>query len=651
MTYFARLSRMPVLAIVLAVAGLSAATAAGDLPSYGVQFLGSGSPTAINGTGVVVGIRVVNGNYVPLVSTGGAPWATLPTPAGALSTLATDINDGGVIVGVSYDAQMVPKAVRWRAGAGGYTVEFLPRFTGDSSSYATAINNLGQIVGARGALGYVPTGGGWLYSDSTGLTDLQARYGWYVVPADLNDAGFVIGGAERLDLDTGLVQWIGDGPSNYNPVTGVAINSAGRIAGAASLRSTSLNIVSAFRYDVGTGWTFIAGSSRYTLASSVNDLGDVVYGELGAGVYLEGLGTYAVNDLLSPTTTAAGWAVTGNGGEINGQRAIATLGRNSLTAQTGGVLLTPSGVLEPPTAPTNLSGVAHTATRSEPYNSIDLTWQNTSAQTRSYELQRSAAGANQWSTLSLTPPATATNHTDTTVGVGIIYDYRVRAVGVAGAGPWSNVATVKSPTVPLDTTKPVVTIRTPASGATVSGTVAVAADATDNVGVEYLEISFWNQYTGQQVVLGSVSKSGSLSVNWNTAGLTPATYTLRAYAYDAIGNWAQTEIPVTVGAGNSMRVASIALSAKAAGSKVNVTADVAVSDAAGRAVGGATVSARWTLPGGGTQVATAVTGSTGRARFTASGPRGTYVFTVTGVTKPGYAFDSGGSVLTRSITR
>jgi hypothetical protein len=639
------------LTIVLAVAGLSAATAEGGLPGFELQFLGTGSPTAINGTGVVVGTRVVNGNYVPLVSAGGTPWSVLPSPAGALSTLPTDVNDGGMIVGVSYDAQMVPKAVRWRAGASGYIVEFLPRIAGDSSSYATAVNNLGQVVGARGALGYVPTGGGWLYSEASGLTDLQARYGWYVVPVDLNDAGFVIGGAERLDMNTGLVEWIGNGPSNYNPVTGVAINSAGRIAGAASLRSTSLNIVSAFRYDRATGWTFIAGSSKYTVASSVNDLGDVVYGELGAGIYLEGLGTYAVNDLLSPAAIDAGWAVTGNGGEINGQRAIATQGRNALTGQTGGVLLTPSGVLQPPAAPTNLSGVAHTATRSEPYNSIDLTWQSGSALTRSYELQRSAAGANQWSTLSLTPPATATSHSDTTVGVAITYDYRVRAIGAAGPGPWSNVARVTSPSTPLDTTKPVVTIRTPASGATVSGTVAVTADATDNVGVEYLEISFWNQYTGQQVILGSVSKSGSLSVNWNTAGLTPATYALRAYAYDAIGNWAQTEIPVAVGAGNSMRVASISVSAKVAGSKVNVTADLAVIDAAGRGVGGATVSARWTLPGGGTQTATAVTGSNGRARLAVSGTRGTYVFTVTGVTKPGYAFDSGGSVLTRTITR
>ena len=37
------------------------------------------------------------------------------------------------------------------------------------------------------------------------------------------------------------------------------------------------------------------------------------YGELGAGLYLDGLGTYAVNDLLSSATIQAGWAVTGSG--------------------------------------------------------------------------------------------------------------------------------------------------------------------------------------------------------------------------------------------------------------------------------------------------------------------------------------------------
>ena len=65
----------------------------------------------------------------------------------------------------------------------------LPRLPGDASSYATGINNLGQIVGARRALGYMPTGSGWLYSEALGVVDLSARYGLWSCPNAINDWG------------------------------------------------------------------------------------------------------------------------------------------------------------------------------------------------------------------------------------------------------------------------------------------------------------------------------------------------------------------------------------------------------------------------------------------------------------------------------
>ena len=135
-----------------------------------------------------------------------------------MSTFPTDVNDNGVIVGVSFSPQWNPVAVRWTPVGSGYSVEELPRLPGDASSYALGINNLGQIVGARRALGYAPTGQGWLYSDQQGLVDLAAQYNWWSYPTELNDVGQVIGGAELLDLNTGTVRWIGDGPSNYNAV-------------------------------------------------------------------------------------------------------------------------------------------------------------------------------------------------------------------------------------------------------------------------------------------------------------------------------------------------------------------------------------------------------------------------------------------------
>jgi hypothetical protein len=508
-------------------------------------------------------------------------------------------------------------------------------------------------VGARRTLGYAPTGSGWLYSAQGGVVDLAAQYGWWTWPSKINDLGQVIGGAERLDLSTGAVEWIGNGPTNYNAVGAVDINNNGEMAGTASLRSSSLNIVSVFRYKAATGWQFIAGSSKYTTASSINILGDIGYGELGAGLYLDGLGTYALGSLLSPAATGSGWAITGSGCLVNDQRVVAAVAANSQTGQSGAVLLTPSGVLPPPSAPANLQGVSHPATRMEPFNSINLSWQNTSTLTRSYELERSVAGTGNWAQLALTPPGTGTSHTDTTVGVGVTYDYRVRAVGLGGASPWSNVATVTAPATPLDTTPPVVSILTPANGASVSGTVPVSAQATDNVAVEYLEISFWNQYTGQQVIIGSVNNAGSLTVNWDTRSLTPAAYTLRAYAYDALGNWSQSEITVNVGSsgGTTLRVTGISLSGTVKRTTATITGDVTVKNNLGQAVSNASVSIRWTLPNGSTKTATGTTNSSGLVRFTTSGPRGTYKLDIVTVVKSGYVFDPAGSVLTKSITK
>ena len=255
------------------------------IPSYQLKYLGAGSPAAINNNGIIVGAKVNGNNYEPLVSVNGSAWASLPVPSGATSVFPTDVNDSGVIVGVSY-SNWVPSAVRWNPTGGGYSVEVLPRLAGDTSSYATNINNLGQIVGARNALGYVPTGQGWLYSDTLGLVSLSAQYGLWTVPSGINDAGQIISGVERLDLTTGVITDIGSGPSNYNAVTSAAINNNGMIVGSASLRSSSLNIISVFRYEGAAGWRFIAGSSKYTTASSINNRGDIGYGEQGAGLIL-----------------------------------------------------------------------------------------------------------------------------------------------------------------------------------------------------------------------------------------------------------------------------------------------------------------------------------------------------------------------------
>jgi hypothetical protein len=127
---------------------------------------------------------------------------------------------------------------------------------------------------------------------------------------------------------------------------------------------------------------------------------------------------------------------------------------------------------------------------------------------------------------------------------------------------------------------------------------------------------------------------------------------LRAYVYDTLGNWTQTDITVNVGtSAKSIRVTSITLSGTVSGTKTNITGYVYVKDGGGKVISNANVAIRWTLPNGSTRTMNAATNSSGQAKFTVLSTRGKYTLTVTNVTKSGYIFDSAGSILSKSITK
>ncbi len=67
-----------------------------------------------------------------------------------------------------------------------------------------------------------------------------------------------------------------------------------------------------------------------------------------------------------------------------------------------------------------------------------------------------------------------------------------------------------------DTTAPTVSLTAPANGATVSGSVTVSADASDNVGVVGV------QFLLDGVNLGAEDTTAPYSINWNTATATSA---------------------------------------------------------------------------------------------------------------------------------
>jgi hypothetical protein len=134
---------------------------------------------------------------------------------------------------------------------------------------------------------------------------------------------------------------------------------------------------------------------------------------------------------------------------------------------------------------------------------------------------------------------------DTGVGLGVTYDYRVRASGIAGFSPYSDLATATAPSDPVDTEAPLVSITSPDGTQPVSGNVSVLADASDNVGVTYMEIEVQSPATGRDL-LCSANHVTSLSCNWNTRRLDPGFYTLEALAIDALNNGSYDVVVVQV---------------------------------------------------------------------------------------------------------
>jgi hypothetical protein len=93
------------------------------------------------------------------------------------------------------------------------------------------------------------------------------------------------------------------------------------------------------------------------------------------------------------------------------------------------------------------------------------------------------------------------------------------------------------------------------------------------------------------------------------------------------------------------------MSGSVRGSTASISGTVYVKDASGKAVSGAKVDAKWTLPNNTTKTVSGTTGNSGTVKLSTSGARGTYTLTVTNVTKSGYTFDKAGSVLSASITK
>lgn len=174
----------------------------------------------------------------------------------------------------------------------------------------------------------------------------------------------------------------------------------------------------------------------------------------------------------------------------------------------------------------------------------------------------------------------ATVATDTTAPYSVTWDsatvgdgdhaITARAVDAAGNATVSAARTVN---VVNDTTGPTVALTAPADGATVGGTVAMAADAADPSGVTQVEF-----LVGTTVV--GTDATAPYTASWNSAG-TGGSVTMTARATDGAGNVA-TSAARTVTVVNDTAPPAVALTAPADGATVAgaVTLTADASDAA-----------------------------------------------------------------------
>jgi subtilisin family serine protease/spore germination cell wall hydrolase CwlJ-like protein len=168
---------------------------------------------------------------------------------------------------------------------------------------------------------------------------------------------------------------------------------------------------------------------------------------------------------------------------------------------------------------------------------------------------------------------------DTTAPFAITWDsttvtpgpHSLTAKAYDAAGNTSTSAAV-SVTV-FDVTPPTVAITAPAAGASVSGSVAISASASDNAGVTRVDFFFDGTPIASDFTV-------PYAITWYSAAVAPGAHSLTAMAYDAAGNSATSAaVSVTV---LDVTPPTIALTAPAAGT---VSGSVAVNASASDNVG------------------------------------------------------------------
>ncbi len=189
--------------------------------------------------------------------------------------------------------------------------------------------------------------------------------------------------------------------------------------------------------------------------------------------------------------------------------------------------------------------ISNVATASATATGVSVSWQTNVAANSQVEFGTTA----NYGSTSLLDATMVTSHLEPLSGLKptTLYHYRVHSTDAANKAVASGDLTF---TTAADTTAPIVSITSPVSGATISGTTNLTASATDDVAVASVQFKVDNANTGAAITAAPYSYALS------TTTLSDGNHILTAVATDTSGN-ATTSAGVSVKVNNATPAPSI----------------------------------------------------------------------------------------------
>ena len=264
-------------------------------------------------------------------------------------------------------------------------------------------------------------------------------------------------------------------------------------------------------------------------------------------------------DAVAPFAMAWNTATVATGAHTLKARAYDTVGN---TADSASIAVTVSSDVTPPTVSISAPGQGAAITGTVLWTAVAT---DNVAVTR-VELYD---GATLIATLTSSPYTLNWNTATAAVGA---HSLTARAFDAPG-----NSATSAAVNVTIDRTAPTVALSAPVAGATVSGTVTVAATASDNIGIARVEF-----YRDNTVLLAS-SSAAPYSISWDTTGTAAGSHPLKAIAFDTAGN-ATTSASVTVTV-RDVTAPTVTITSPANAARVTVGSTVTIAASASDATG------------------------------------------------------------------